>query len=100
MDYLWYNDTYLRKIWYLELAHPFNPSNLPCGVTVVGITLGPEFATNYVGEGHTVNANLTTSSVSPRRESRSSSKSSRDRMRVPAESARSIPTAPPTRTAM
>jgi len=59
MDYLWYNDTYLRKIWYLELAHPFNPSNLPCGVTVVGITLGPEFATNYVGEGHTVNANLT-----------------------------------------
>lgn len=59
MDPLYSNDTWLRKVWYQELAHPFNPSNLPCGVTVVGIALGPDFATNYGGESHTVTAALT-----------------------------------------
>lgn len=48
----------LLKIWVQELQHPFNPSNLPCGVTVVGITLGPPSATNVVGTTHTVTANL------------------------------------------
>jgi hypothetical protein len=32
----------LLTIWVQELQQPFNPSNLPCGVTVVGITLAPE----------------------------------------------------------
>lgn len=48
----------LRKIWVQELQQPFNPSNLPCGVTVVGITLTPPNATNEVGQTHTVTATL------------------------------------------
>lgn len=48
----------LRKIWVQELQQPFDPSNLPCGVTVVGITLDPLNATNFVGEDHTVTATL------------------------------------------
>ena len=59
VDYLMFDDPDLRKVWYQELAHPFDPSNLPCGVTVVGIALGPDFATNYGGEEHTVTAVLT-----------------------------------------
>jgi len=49
----------LRKIWVQELQHPFNPSGLPCGRTVVGITLAPQFDTNDVGDNHTVTATLT-----------------------------------------
>ncbi len=49
----------LRKIWVQELQQPFNPSNLPCGVTVVGITLAPPSDSNMVGEDHTVTATLT-----------------------------------------
>lgn len=48
----------LSKIWVQELQHPFNPSNLPCGITVVGITLEPPSATNAVGQSHTVTATL------------------------------------------
>lgn len=48
----------LKKIWVQELQQPFNPSNLPCGVTVVGITLTPPNATNEVGQTHTVTATL------------------------------------------
>lgn len=48
----------LRKIWVQELMQPFNPSNLPCGVTVVGITLTPASASNDVGTTHTVTATL------------------------------------------
>ena len=40
----------LRKIYVQELLQPFNPSNLPCGFTVVGITLAPPSATNTVGQ--------------------------------------------------
>jgi len=58
-DYLgYYNDAQLRKIWVQELQQPFNPSNLPCGIRVVGISLTPETATNEVGESHTVTASL------------------------------------------
>ena len=53
------DDPWLRKIWVLELQQPFNPSNLPCGITVVGITLTPTYAANLVGTTHTVTANLT-----------------------------------------
>ena len=49
----------LRNIWVLELKQPFNPSGLPCGITVVGITLTPGTATNVVGSSHTVTATLT-----------------------------------------
>ncbi|MEQ6342668.1 MAG: outer membrane beta-barrel protein [Gammaproteobacteria bacterium] len=49
----------LRKMWVQELQQPFNPSNLPCGVTVAGITLAPVAATNPTGGNHTVTANLT-----------------------------------------
>ena len=49
----------LREIWIQELKQPFNPSGLPCGVTVVGITLEPATAENEVGEEHTVTATLT-----------------------------------------
>lgn len=49
----------LRKMWVQELQQPFNPSNLPCGVTVAGITLAPVAATNPAGGNHTVTANLT-----------------------------------------
>jgi hypothetical protein len=49
----------LRKIWVQELQQPFNPSNLPCGFTVVGITLEPESDVNEVGQEHTVIATLT-----------------------------------------
>lgn len=49
----------LRKIWVQELQHPFNPSNLPCGFTVVGITLSPASASNVAGTNHTVTATVT-----------------------------------------
>jgi hypothetical protein len=49
---------WLRKIWVQELQQPFNPSNLPCGVTVVGVTLAPEFDEIEVGEANTVTATL------------------------------------------
>ena len=48
----------LRKVWVLELQEPFNPSNLPCGVAVVGITLAPGTATNQIGTQHTVTAKV------------------------------------------
>jgi virginiamycin B lyase len=48
----------LRKVWVLELQQPFNPSNLPCGVAVVGITASPATATNQVGTTHTVTAKV------------------------------------------
>lgn len=54
-----YNDAVLRKVWVQELQQPFNPSNLPCGVTVVGITLSPMSASNNVGTSHTVTARVT-----------------------------------------
>jgi Ca2+-binding RTX toxin-like protein len=49
----------LQKIWLQELQHPTNPSNLPCGIPVVGITLAPAQASNVVGSSHTVTATLT-----------------------------------------
>jgi len=52
----------LAKVWLQELQVPFNPTPiaaLPCGVTVVGITLTPMTATNVVGTPHTVIAKLT-----------------------------------------
>ena len=48
----------LRKIWIQELMQPFNPSNLPGSVTVIGITLEPATAQNEVGTEHTVTATL------------------------------------------
>lgn len=58
-NYQWLADTWLRKIWVQELQQPFNPSNLPCGLPVVGISLDPPSATNEVGQSHTVTATLT-----------------------------------------
>jgi len=52
----------LSKIWYQELLVPFNPTPytaLPCGITVVGITISPLTAINIVGTAHTVIAKLT-----------------------------------------
>jgi hypothetical protein len=57
MDYM--PDSKLLEVWIQELEQPFNPSNLPCGVTVVGITLTPATDTNYVGQSHTVTAKVT-----------------------------------------
>ena len=57
-DYQTFNEQNLRKIWVQELQQSFNPSNLPCGFTVVGITLEPASAENNVGEDHTVTATL------------------------------------------
>ncbi|MFB3827905.1 MAG: hypothetical protein ACE15B_14130 [Bryobacteraceae bacterium] len=48
----------LQNIWKFEVLQPFNPSGLPCGRTVVGITLKPDTATNVVGTQHTVTATL------------------------------------------
>jgi hypothetical protein len=48
----------LRKVWVLELQQAYNPSNLPCGVAVVGITASPATATNQVGTTHTVTAKV------------------------------------------
>lgn len=57
MDYM--PDSKLLEVWIQELEQPFNPSNLPCGVTVVGITLTPATDTNYVGQSHIVTAKVT-----------------------------------------
>ncbi len=57
-DYQAYNDSVLRKVWVQELKQPFNPSSLPCGYTVLGITLTPATAVNLVGTSHTVTATL------------------------------------------
>ncbi|HDL89968.1 MAG TPA: hypothetical protein ENG14_03595, partial [Thermodesulforhabdus norvegica] len=57
MDYM--PNSALLEIWIQELEQSFNPSNLPCGVTVVGITLSPATDTNLVGESHTVTAKIT-----------------------------------------
>lgn len=54
----------LAKIWLQELQAPFNPTPLaamPCGVSVVGITLTPPTATNNLSLSqltHTVTASL------------------------------------------
>jgi hypothetical protein len=54
----------LAKVWLQDLQAPFNPSPasaLPCGATVVGITLAPMTATNDLNAGqteHTVTATL------------------------------------------
>lgn len=68
VDYLGYWDppNGLGKIWELELKQPFNPSNLPCGYTVVGINLTPMSAVNEVGQDHTVTANLSELSGTPK----------------------------------
>ncbi len=58
-DYLYYDDSQLRKIWVQELRQEFNPSELPKVYAVVGITLSSETATNNVGATHTVEAKLT-----------------------------------------
>ena len=60
VDYLgsYYDPTDgLRKIWVQELQA--SSVLLPCGIKVVGITLTPASATNYVGDSHTVTATLT-----------------------------------------
>jgi len=49
----------LRKIWLQELQQPFSPDNLPCGRTVVGISLSPTAAQNLVGDSHTITATVT-----------------------------------------
>jgi hypothetical protein len=51
----------LEKIWLQELQLPLRPTqqDLPCGVTVVGITLTPQSDTNPVGTAHTVTATTT-----------------------------------------
>ena len=49
----------MAKIWLQELQQSVDPSCLPCGITVVGITLSPASATNGVGQDHTVTAALT-----------------------------------------
>jgi len=59
MDYMSYGSKHLRKIWVQELQQVFNPSDLPSGFTVVGITLGPSGVENTVGQSHTVTARLT-----------------------------------------
>jgi len=54
----------IAKLWLQELQVPFNPtplSSLPCGISVVGITLTPPVATNDLSAGetsHTVTASL------------------------------------------
>ncbi len=48
----------LRQIWIQELLQPFNPSNLPGSVTVVGINLEPATAQNEIGTEHTVTATI------------------------------------------
>jgi hypothetical protein len=60
-DYLYgsLNDAELRKVWVFELKQTFNPSNLPCGFTIVGITLTPASATNEIHTSHTLTATLT-----------------------------------------
>jgi hypothetical protein len=49
----------LKKIWVQELQQIFSPSDLPSGITVIGITLVPNNVTNVVGQSHTVTAKLT-----------------------------------------
>jgi len=44
----------LMYIWYLQLCQPFNPDNLPGGMTVAGLTLSSQTATNEVTMTHTV----------------------------------------------
>jgi hypothetical protein len=51
-------DLTLRKMWVQLLQHRFNPSGLQCRLRVVGVTLDPPTADNYVGENHTVTAML------------------------------------------
>lgn len=55
-----YGSAQLSKIWLQELQQPMPPTSvtLPCGITVVGITLTPETAQNEVGTAHTVTATL------------------------------------------
>ncbi len=57
---------WLRKIWFLELLQPFNPSNLGGTVPVVGIILAPATAYNPPGRSHTVTATLTDLLKQPR----------------------------------
>lgn len=53
------NPNGLRKIWIQELMQPFNPSDLPGSVTVVGINLVPITDQSEVGTEHTVTATIT-----------------------------------------
>ena len=48
----------LRKLWFLELQQGFNPSNLPCGVAVVGITVSVTSTTPTVGSQITATARV------------------------------------------
>ncbi|SFM78666.1 PEF-CTERM protein sorting domain-containing protein [Methanolobus profundi] len=59
VDYMGWSITELDQIWLQELQQPFSPSNLPCGVTVVGISLSPASDVNPVGTQHTVTATIT-----------------------------------------
>jgi hypothetical protein len=52
-------DGNFAKIWLQELRQPFNPSQLPGGVPVVGIVLTPSTAQVSVGGTHTVTATIT-----------------------------------------
>lgn len=48
----------LAKIWLQELQQAFNPDNLPCGTTVVGIDITPLSAQNSTGGTHTITATV------------------------------------------
>ena len=48
----------MRTVWANQLQQAFNPSNLPCGVAVVGISLSPATATTPVGQQYTVTATV------------------------------------------
>lgn len=48
----------LCKIWKLMLDQQWNPDDLPCSVSVTGITLDPDSAINPVGTSHTVTAHV------------------------------------------
>jgi Big-like domain-containing protein len=56
----------IAKIWLQELQQPLNGQGLACAVTVVGISLTPQQATNPVGTPHTLTATLTDQAGNPR----------------------------------
>jgi Bacterial Ig-like domain (group 1) len=59
-------DGNLAKIWLQELQQPRDGSGLACAISVVGISLTPQQATNAVGTSHTVTATVTDQGGAPR----------------------------------
>ncbi len=65
LDYDYNSNANLIKLWYQELAIPFNPSGLKGSVPLIGIALAPLNVSKFTGKPVTLTATLTDQLANP-----------------------------------